>query len=71
MDGIPVEAYQASPSAKRDLFDLVRQVWADEQVSEAMVMGELIPVYKNKGSRDDFVKLLPPVGAAVRYHFCL
>ena len=32
MDGIPVEAYKASPSAKRDLFELVKHVWADEEV---------------------------------------
>ena len=67
MDVIPVEAYQTSPSAKRDLFDLVRQLWADEQVPEAMVMSELIPIYKYKGSRDDFTKyrmigLIPHAG---------
>ena len=67
LDGIPVETYQASPSAKRDLFELVRRVWTDEQVPEAMVMGELIPIFKNKGSRDDFTKyrmigLIPHAG---------
>ena len=53
--------------AKSDLFELVRREWADEQVPEAMVMGELIPIFKNNGSRDDFTKyrmigLIPHAG---------
>ena len=41
-DGIPVEAYESSLGAKRDLFELVRNVWRQEEVPRAMALGEMI-----------------------------
>ena len=55
-DGIPVEIYQQSCAAWSDLFDLVRRCWAEEEVPEKLVVGIIVPLYKNKGSRDDMKK---------------
>ena len=55
-DGIPVEIYQQSCAARSDLFDLVRRCWAEEEVPEKLVVGIIVPLYKNKGSHDDMKK---------------
>ena len=55
-DGIPVEAYKSSLGAKRDLFEMMRNVRRQEEVPRAMALGEMIPIFKNKGSSNDFSK---------------
>ena len=55
-DGIPVEAYRASPAAKADLFTLIRRMWREEAIPEDLATCELVTILKNKGSPDDFTK---------------
>ena len=38
-DGIPAEAYKHSPTAKRLLFDLIREIWYEEEVPEKLIKG--------------------------------
>ena len=51
-----IEAYKASPTTNRHLYELVKRCWLEEEFPEEMVVGELIPGYKNKGSKDDMTK---------------
>ena len=55
-DGIPAEAYKNSPTAKKLLFELIREIWHEEDVPEKLVKGIFVPIYKNKGSSDDMSK---------------
>jgi exonuclease III len=55
-DLVPIEAYRASGEAKGDLFALVRRIWKEEDVPEDLVLCELITIFKNKGSSDDYTK---------------
>ena len=55
-DGIPAEAYKNSPTAKRLLFELIREIWHEEDVPERLVKGIFVPIFKNKGSSDDMTK---------------
>ncbi len=62
-DAIFVEAYVVSPSAKSDLFSLIRGVWREEVVPEEMAKGQFVPLFK-KGPVDNmgnyrFICLLP------------
>ena len=34
----------------------MRDVWRQEEVPKAMALGEMIPIFKNKGSSNDFSK---------------
>ena len=56
LDGISIEAYKASPTAKNFLFDLVKRCWVEEDVPAYLVIGEFVMIYKNKGSKDDMIK---------------
>ena len=56
VDGIPVEAYRASESAKAALFQLIREIWRKEIVPDTLTRGIFVPFYKNKGSSDDMSK---------------
>ena len=56
LDGVTLEAYTASPTANRLLFDLVKRCWLEEDMTEDLVVGEFVTLYKNKGSRDDMRK---------------
>ena len=44
-DGIPVEAYKASPNAKRDLFAFVKWCWEEEVVPEELPKGTFITMW--------------------------
>jgi len=52
-DGIPVEAYQNSLSAKLELFRIVRLIWDTEVIPNDFVKGIFIMIYKKK-DRNDF-----------------
>ena len=56
LDGIAIEAYTASPTTKKYLFDLVKRCWVEEDVPADLVIGEFVTIYKNKGSKDDMSK---------------
>ena len=49
LDGIVIEAYKASPTAKKFLFDLAKRCWVEEDVPADLVIGEFVTIYKNKG----------------------
>ena len=53
LDGIPIEAFKFSDTARQELFRLCHLIWQSEQVPEKLVTGIFIMLYK-KGSRDDF-----------------
>ena len=53
LDGIPIEAFKFSATAKQELFRLCHLIWESEQVPEKLVTGIFIMLFK-KGSRDDF-----------------
>ena len=53
LDGIPIEAFKSSVTAKEELFRLCHLIWQSEQVPEKLVTGIFIMLYK-KGCRDDF-----------------
>ena len=52
-DGIPIEAYRGSPTAKQELFAIVRLMWQTEVIPPALVRGTFVMLYK-KGPRDNF-----------------
>ena len=52
-DGIPIEAYRDSPTAKQELFAIVRLMWQTEAIPPALVRGTFVMLYK-KGPRDNF-----------------
>ncbi len=49
----PIEAYVASPSAKRELSELVCLMWRTENIPDDQVHALFIMLYK-KGCRDNF-----------------
>ena len=55
-DGIPIEAYRASESARNDLFQLIRDIWREEDVPAQLTRGVFCPFFKNKGSSEDMSK---------------
>jgi hypothetical protein len=55
-DGIPIEAYRASESARADLFQLIRDIWREEDVPAQLTRGVFCPFFKNKGSSEDMSK---------------
>jgi hypothetical protein len=55
-DGIPVEAYRSSATARALLFELIRVIWRSEKVPKDLVRGIFLPIFKNKGSIDDMSK---------------
>ena len=55
-DAIPAEAYKNSPTARRLLYELIREIWLYEEVPEKLVKGIFVPIFKNKGSTDDMTK---------------
>ena len=50
---IPIEAYRGSPTAKQELFAIVRLMWQTEVIPPAFVRGTFVMLYK-KGPRDNF-----------------
>ena len=52
-DEIPIEAYLASPSAKRELYEVVCLMWKSEDIPVELVRALFVMLYK-KGVRDDF-----------------
>ena len=52
-DNVPIEAYKYSPSAKSELFRIVKLIWNSELVPPMLVRGIFIMLYK-KGERNDF-----------------
>ena len=50
---IPIEAYRGSPTAKQELFAIVRLMWQTEVIPPALVRGTFVMLYK-KGPRDNF-----------------
>ncbi|XP_066263263.1 uncharacterized protein [Branchiostoma lanceolatum] len=52
-DKIPIEAYQHSPAAKRELFRVVHLIWDSEIVPPELVKGIFIMLYK-KNDRNNF-----------------
>ena len=52
-DEIPIEVYLASPSAKRELYEVLCLLWKTEDIPVELVRALFIMLYK-KGSRDDF-----------------
>ena len=52
-DGIPIEAYQNSISAKQELFRIVRLIWDTEVIPDDFVKGLFVMLYKKK-DRNDF-----------------
>ncbi len=52
-DGIPIEAYRDSPTAKQEHFAIVRLMWQTEAIPPALVRGTFVMLYK-KGPRDNF-----------------
>ena len=55
-DEIQAELYKASSVARRELFDLIKQCWLEEDVPEDMVRGLFVTLFKNKGSSEDMSK---------------
>ena len=55
-DEIPAEVYKSSAVARELLFEIVRMCWRGEDVSEELVQGVFVTIYKNKGSSEDFTK---------------
>ena len=51
--GIPIETYRDSPTAKQELFAIVRLMWKTEVIPPAIVRGTFVMLYK-KGPRDNF-----------------
>ena len=47
-DGTPIEAYQASPTAKAALFAFTKRLWKEEEVPAQLVLGVFCPLYKKK-----------------------
>ena len=52
-DGIPIEAYQHSKSARTELFRIVHMLWESEDIPPDLVRGIFIMLYKKK-DRNDF-----------------
>ena len=52
-DNIPIEAYKYSPTAREELFRIIRLIWDTEEVPPHIVNGVFIMLYKKK-CRDDF-----------------
>ena len=55
-DGVPAEAYKKSSKARALLFELIKKVWREEDIPEAMVEGIFVMLFKNKGSASDYSK---------------
>jgi hypothetical protein len=55
-DGIPIEVFDASVVAQAELFGLVKDYWAKEDVPSDAVIGVFVTIFKNKGSSENFSK---------------
>ena len=44
------------PTCKKEMFALVRAIWAQEHVPPDMVTGTFVMLFKNKGSKNDCTK---------------
>ena len=53
LDGIPIEAFRYSDTARQELFRICHLIWQSEQVPEKLVTDIFIMLFK-KGNRDDF-----------------
>ena len=53
LDGVPVEIWRQADSARASLFTLIRKIIREEIVPDDMPLGELVMIFKNKGSSDD------------------
>ena len=52
-DDVPAEIWQQTDSARAFLFTLIRKIIREEIVPDDMPLGELVMIFKNKGSSDD------------------
>ena len=52
-DNLPIEAYKFSPTARDELFRIVKLIWDTEEVPSDIVQGIFIMLYKKK-DRNDF-----------------
>ena len=52
-DDMPIEYFKDSETLKREIFELVQQMWETEEIPEEIVRGVFVPIYKNKGDKDD------------------
>ena len=52
-DGIPIEGYQHSPTARVELFRIVHIMWDTEDIPPELIKGLFIMLFK-KGERNDF-----------------
>ena len=58
-DDVPVEVWRQTDSARAALFTLIRKIIREEIVPDEMPLGELVMIFKNKGSSDDVTKYRP------------
>ena len=47
IDDIPIEAYKYSPTAKAELFRIIRLIWDSEDIPPDLVRGVFIMLYNN------------------------
>ena len=50
---MPVEVWHHADSARASLFTLIRKIIREEIIPDDMPLGELVMIFKNKGSSDD------------------
>ena len=55
-DGIPAEVFYNCEAAARELYELLKTIWAHEYVPPELVRASFIMLFKNKGSMDDPTK---------------
>ena len=55
-DEVPAEVFLDCSEAREDLFTLVKLCWSSEIVPADITEGVFIPIWKRKGSSDDFSK---------------
>ena len=47
-DEVPIEQYQSSQRACRELWEVILSIWDDEQIPEELVLGDMMMLYKKK-----------------------
>ena len=53
-DGIPSETIKYCPVVKDTLFEIVREIWSEEVLSDGFAIAKFtMMLYKNKGSPND------------------
>ena len=52
-DSIPAELYKASPVCKKILCEILKKIWASEEVPDDFACATFTMLYKSKGSSDD------------------